>query len=149
MAETLGSLCDKLTIVKLKQWHADDPARRASLDEQAHSLSAEIDAFVEMAMRGEIPREQLSFAANKIYRREGNEVAPVEGGIGALFAQLAHVNCALWHAQEKVYEFETVPPDEKNGVVKQLAVLNLQRNQCIDGIDRSLIELVTAANPRK
>ena len=27
MAETLGSLCDKLTIVKLKQWHTDDPAR--------------------------------------------------------------------------------------------------------------------------
>ncbi len=149
MAETLGSLCDKLTIVKLKQWHADDPARSASLDEQAHQLSLEIDAFVGMAMRGEIPPQQLSFASNKIYKREGNEIAPVDGGIGELCARLAHVNCALWHEQEKVYEFEKVPPAEKNSVVKQLAVLNLQRNQCIDGIDRNLVELAAAARPRK
>jgi len=27
MAETLGSLCDKLTIVKLKQWHTTDKTR--------------------------------------------------------------------------------------------------------------------------
>jgi hypothetical protein len=146
MAETLGSLCDKLTIVKLKQWHADDPSRSASLDEQQRRLSAEIDAFVNKAFRGDIPREQLSFAANKIYKRDGNEVAPVSGGIGELFSQLAHINCELWHQQEKVYEFEKVPPEEKNGVIKQLALLNLQRNQCIDGIDRNLVDLVNSAD---
>lgn len=149
MAETLGSLCDKLTIVKLKQWHADDPARSASLAGQEQQLAAEIDAFVCGAISGEIPREQLSFAANKIYKREGNEVAPVDGGIGALCAELARVNCALWHQQEKVYEFEKVPPAEKNGVIKELALLNLQRNQCIDGIDRNLVQLVGAAGARQ
>jgi hypothetical protein len=149
MAETLGSLCDKLTIVKLKQWHADDPARSASLDQQQRQLAAEIDAFVAGALRGDIPPAQLSFAANKVYKREGNEVAPVSGGIGELFARLAQVNCALWHEQEKVYDFEKVPPEEKNGVVKQLALLNLQRNQCIDGIDRNLVELVNRAPQRK
>ena len=145
MAETLGSLCDKLTIVKLKQWHADSPSRSASLIAQERWISSEIDAFVKSAMRDEIPREQLSFAANKIYQRLGNEIASVSGTIGDLFAQLAHINCELWHQQEKVYEFEKVPPDEKNGVVKQLALLNLQRNQCIDGIDRNLVELVNSA----
>ena len=54
MAETLGSLCDKLTIVKLKQWHTDDSARLASLDRQAHQLCAEIDEFVHRASNGEI-----------------------------------------------------------------------------------------------
>ena len=39
MAETLGSLCDKLTIVKLKQWHTDDTARTASLAAQERQLS--------------------------------------------------------------------------------------------------------------
>lgn len=145
MAETLGSLCDKLTIVKLKQWHSDDPARAASLAAQEQQLSAEIDGFMQRAVRGDIPREQLSFAANKVYKKKGNEVEAVSGGIGELFAQLAQVNCALWHQQEKVYEFETVPPEEKNVVIKQLALLNLQRNQCIDGIDRNLVALVSAA----
>ena len=145
MAETLGSLCDKLTIIKLKQWHADDPSRSASLVAQERQISLEIDVFVKSAVCGEIPREQLSFAANKIYKRAGNEVGPVSGAIGELFAQLAHVNCELWHQQEKVYEFEKVPPEEKNGFIKQLALLNLQRNQYIDGIDRTLIELVNGA----
>jgi hypothetical protein len=34
MAETLGSLCDKLTIVKLKQYHTEDSKRLESLGQQ-------------------------------------------------------------------------------------------------------------------
>ncbi|MDB5810248.1 MAG: hypothetical protein JWN94_2370 [Betaproteobacteria bacterium] len=145
MAETLGSLCDKLTIVKLKQWHTEDPTLTSSLEAQAHRLAAEIDDFTRRALAGEVPRTELTFAANKVYKREGNEVAPVSGGIGELFAELARVNCALWHEQEKVYEFEKVPAGNKDAVVKQLALFNLQRNQCIDGIDRSLVALADAA----
>jgi hypothetical protein len=145
MAETLGSLCDKLTIVKLKQWHTDDAARTASLQTQEHQLTAEIDEFMQRAVSGAIPHEQLRFAANKVYKKEGNEVAAVSGGLGELFATLASVNCALWHQQEKVYEFDKVPPDEKDRTVKQLALLNLQRNQCIDGIDRNFMALIDGA----
>lgn len=145
MAETLGSLCDKLTIVKLKQWHTDDAARTASLQTQERQLTVEIDEFMTRAVGGAIPRERLSFAANKVYKKEGNEVAAVSGGIGELFAHLAHVNCELWHQQEKVYEFDKVPPDEKDHTVKQLALLNLQRNQCIDGIDRNFMALIDGA----
>ena len=43
MAETLGSLCDKLTIVKLKQYHSDDPQRLESLALQAGQLQQEIN----------------------------------------------------------------------------------------------------------
>ena len=142
MAETLGSLCDKLTIVKLKQWHTVDTARMASLAAQERQLSAEIDDYLARAAAGTIPVAQLSFAANKVFKQEGNTVPEVSGGIGELFARLAQVNCALWHEQEKVYDFENVPAEQKNAVVKQLALLNLERNQCIDGIDRNLIALV-------
>ena len=145
MAETLGSLCDKLTIVKLKQWHTDDTARTASLAAQERQLSAEIDDYLARAAAGTIPVAQLSFAANKVFKQEGNTVPAVSGGIGELFARLAQVNCALWHEQEKVYDFENVPAEQKNAVVKQLALLNLERNQCIDGIDRNLIALVSDA----
>jgi len=76
MAETLGSLCDKLTIVKLKEWHSEkQPERMRSL---------------------------------------------------------------ATHREEIGYEIEKVPPDARDGIVKQLAVLNLERTQCIDEIDRQL-----------
>jgi hypothetical protein len=144
MAETLGSLCDKLTIVKLKQWHTDEPARRQSLELQERQLRSEIDEFLSAGFSGAIPTERLTFAANKVYKREGNAVAAVTGGLGEVFSRLAGVNCALWHEQEKVYEFETVPAERKNALVKNLALLNLERNECIDQIDRTFRAAVEA-----
>jgi hypothetical protein len=136
MAETLGSLCDKLTVVKLKQWHSTAPERLESLQVQACQLCDEIDEFVGAASAGAVPLERLTFAANKVYKQAGNAIAPAAGTLGEIFSRLASVNCALWHEQEKVYEFESVPPESKNVVVKQIALLNLERTECIDAIDR-------------
>jgi hypothetical protein len=139
MAETLGSLCDKLTIVKLKEWHSEkQPERMRSLATQEQQLREEIDAFIADAASGRIPVERLTFAANKVYRKEGNAVPEVTGGIGTVFSQLAEVNCRLWHEVDKSYEIDKVPPDAKDGIIRQLAVLNLERTQCIDEIDRQL-----------
>ncbi|MBK9328467.1 MAG: hypothetical protein IPM95_03950 [Sphingobacteriales bacterium] len=142
MAETLGMLCDKLTIVKLKQYHTDDGQKTESLNKQAEQLQEEIDEYVENAVRGNIPLEKLTFASNKVFKREGNEVAEVAGGMGAMFSQLAEVNCELWHEVEKGYDIENVPVDQKDKIVKNLAVLNLQRNKCIDAIDRTFLEFI-------
>src|SRR5260221_4138156 len=97
MAETLGSLCDKLTIVKLKQWHSEDPARVASLNAQEAQLRQEIDEYVSAAVSGAVPPERLTFAANKVYKQAGNEVASSTGTIGEIVSKLADVNFALWH----------------------------------------------------
>jgi hypothetical protein len=145
MADTLGSLCDKLTIVKLKQWHSNEASRLESLNEQEKRLIFEIDQFVRSAHKGEIPAEWLTFPANKVYADSGERANDVTGDIGQIFSQLAGVNCALWHEQEKLYDFEKVPVPEKNNVVKQLALLNLERNRCIDGIDRRFRSLVEGA----
>ena len=142
MAETLGSLCDKLTIVKLKQFHSKDTERLRSLASQEEQLRAEINEFIIAAIAGQIPVERLTFAANKVYKKGGNIVANIQGSIGEVFSQLTLVNCNLWHEQENVYEFEKVPPDEKDKVVKQLALLNLERNQCIDQIDKQFRALI-------
>jgi hypothetical protein len=135
MAETLGTLADKLTTVQLKLWHTDDPERTRSLEVQQKQLEGEINEFVAAALSGEVPIEKLTFAANKVYKKDGNPVPEFHGTIGEIFAQLAAVNCRLWHVQEKVYEFEQVPMEQKDEVVKQLAVVNLERNQCIDKLD--------------
>lgn len=135
MAETLGTLADKLTTVKLKLWHTDDAGRIASLKVQERQLAEEINEFVGAAISGDIPIDKLTFAANKVYKKEGNDVSNFSGSVGEIFSKLAEVNCRLWHIQEKVYEFEHVPPEEKDAVIKQLAVVNLERNQCIDRLD--------------
>jgi hypothetical protein len=144
MSETLGSLCDKLTIIKLKQYHTKDPEKLGSLSEQEEQLCNEIDEFVYRASVGEIPLEKMVFSANKVFKKEGNEILQVTGKIGNIFSELAKVNCNLWHEQEKVYEFEKVPADEKDVVVKGLAILNLQRNQCINEIDKCFQRLIAS-----
>lgn len=143
MAETLGSLCDKLTIVKLKQYHSKEQSKLDSLMCQEKQLQDEIDEFVGLALSGHIPLERLIFESNKVYNKDGNRVNKVEGSIGEVFSKLTQVNCDLWHEQEHVYEFDKVPPAEKDKVVKQLALLNLERNNCIDEINKQLCALIT------
>ena len=145
MAETLGSLCDKLATVKLKLWHSDDPDRLQSLSRQEKQLQQEIDEFMIAAMSGDIPLERLTFAQNKVYKKEGNVVPEFKGTLGESFAELANTVCKLWHVQEKVYEFEAIPVNEKDAVIKELAIVNLERNQCIDQLDQQFRDLVQAA----
>ena len=147
MAETLGSLCDKLTIVKLKQWHSEDRVKLQSLAVQAQQLQEEIEELVKAAVMGLIPTDRLTFAANKVYRTESNSVPTVAGGIGAVISHLATVNADLWHEQEKVYDFERVPAEGKDQVVKKLALLNLERNECIDRIDQLFSGAVKCRGP--
>ncbi len=148
MAETLGSLCDKLTVVKLKEWHTEDPARLENIRRQEQQLQQEISEYLAGAFAGQIPVERLTFASNKVYKKEGNPVPDVQGNIGAVFSRLADVNCRLWHTQEQVYEFEKVPAGEKDNVIKQLAILNLERTRCIDQIDRVFKDGIEALRGR-
>lgn len=102
MAETLGSLCDKLTIIKLKQGHSEDEMRLNSLAIQEKQLPNEINEFVNAAISGKLPREQLTFTSNKVYKEESNFVPDVTVSIGQVFSQLAEFNCQLWHELEKL-----------------------------------------------
>ncbi len=142
MAETLGSLCDKLTIVKLKQFHSKDKPRLKSLKEQETRLQNEINEFTNKAAHRLIPLESLSFKANKVFKKDGNKIEKIKGNIGQVFAALAETNCDLWHVQEKIYEFEKVPARQKDQTIKQLALLNLKRNECIDEIDQTFIKML-------
>lgn len=142
MAETLGSLCDKLTIVKLKQYHSDNQNKLQSLQQQQQQLIDEIDDFIYNAINGIIPTGKLTFKSNKIFKGDLNEIQEIKSTIGVVFGKLAETNCFLWHEQEKVYEFEKVPTNKKDEVIKQLANLNIDRTRCIDAIDDFLLKLI-------
>lgn len=136
-------LCDKLTIVKLKQYHTNNTEKLDSLESQAMQLRSEIDEYIHDAVQGKIPVERMSFASNKVYKEEGNKVSDVSGNFGEIVYRLADVNCRLWHEQEKVYDFKNVPAEKKDKLVNQLAVLNLERNKCIDALNNLLIEMIS------
>lgn len=142
MAETLGSLCDKLTVVKLKHYHTDDEEKIRSLAEQEKQLCEEIDTYLNDAIAGKILIEKLTFSPNKVYYKLGNEVKALSDKVGTMLSNLSLVNCKLWHIQEKVYVFKEIDPTEKDEVIHQLSVLNLERNQYIDEIDQQFKRLI-------
>ncbi len=143
MAETLGMLCDKLTIVKLKQYHTEDEGRLKSLDVQVWQLQTEIDEYIGNALQGVIPIERLTFASNKVFKKESNKIQEINGELGSVFSKLAEINCKLWHEVEKGYDIEKIPVSEKDQLIKSLAILNLERNSCIDRIDILFSEMVS------
>ena len=79
---------------------------------------------------------RLTFAANKVFKQAGNGIAPVMGTPGEIYSRLAFVDCALWHGQENVHEFDEVPPVAKHAVVNEATLLNLEPTERIDAIDR-------------
>jgi len=133
MAETLGSLCDKLTVVKLKQWHTEQVEKLHNLELQENQLVKEIDEFVSMAISGELITDRLIFSANKVYPKR-NE-SSITGDIGELISKLSNANIKVWHEQEKAYSFESLPIVDKDLVVQNLMNFNLERSQCVDQID--------------
>lgn len=146
MAETLGMLCDKLTIVNLKAYHTDDNSKLESLAKQRFQLVEEIDLYINNAFLGKIPIEKLTFASNKVFKKEGNDTSEFVGNIGELFYNLANINCQLWHEVEKGYDIKNIPSSEKDTLINNLAVLNLNRNKCMDAIDNAIVDLISSQN---
>ena len=112
------------------------------LEEEEFVQPAELNEYINDAIQGNIPVERMTFDANKVFKKEGNTVKDITGSFGEVMYKLADVNCCLWHEQEKVYEFEKVPVEEKDKVVKKLALLNLERNKCIDRINSLFAGLI-------
>lgn len=139
MAETLGSLIDKLSIVGLKRAHAaPDSLASADLARQAGLLAAEIDAFVQSAVNGDLPPNRLAFSAHKMTGDFIVETAPPDG-LGARIEALCAVNAALWGVQAKVYAPETLTEAEKDALLRDLAALNLKRHHLVEAVDAALI----------
>jgi hypothetical protein len=138
--ETIGSLCDKLTVVKLKQQHTNEKKRLYSLANQEKLLIDEIDEYIENAFSGKIEKNKLSFSSNKIFKEDSIRVKSIEGSFGRVISELAKTNCDIWHLQEKIYDFKKVPIEEKDLVIEKIAILNIDRNNCIDKLDKLLIK---------
>ncbi len=149
MAETLGSLVDKLSIKHLRLWHldedlnaldSDDPkreelqAKRALVVGQQKDLAEEIDVFFGAALRGEV---KLRDEKVKLYLNRG--VRPSDGikKLGEAVSQLAERNARIWHLEDEARRTD-LPDAEIVAVKRKIDAANQERNDLMDKVDEIL-----------
>ena len=115
MAETLGSLIDKLSIKNLRYWHLDesDPAREDSsnlkteelkakliiVESQRKDLLNEIDIFLAAALAGEV---KVCDEKVKLYRNTNVSSLEKVSKLGEAVSELAMSNTRIWHLEDEV-----------------------------------------------
>jgi hypothetical protein len=160
MAETLGSLIDKLTIKDLREFHLkemlDSKERKFSVREikskiallhkQKKTLTHEIGVFVALASQGKI---QVRDDKLKIYNaiNDMNRI-PQYARIGEAISGLAQKNLELWHLEDQARR-KDVTLAYIGQIKKKIDITNQQRNDHIDKIDLMLEESLKDKFKRK
>lgn len=147
MAETLGSLIDKLTIKNLREFYINQLLRNKKrkkftrgeletklkiLKSQKSSLTSEIRDFMAEAVSGKVTVVDDKL---KLYNKPGatkkNQLKSVPSGID----KLAKKNIELWHLEDEARR-EDMGDAYIGRVKKKIDKANQERNDLIDDIDR-------------
>ena len=149
MAETLGSLIDKLSIKNLRYWHLHEviqgkdasdsqieelQAKMDLVDRQRKELLEEIDAFLDAALTGKV---RIRDEKVKLYK---NLNVTSTGGInqlGEVVSELAMSNIKLWHLEDRVRR-DDLPDAEIVKTKRIIDTTNQERNNFMDKVDEIL-----------
>jgi hypothetical protein len=142
MAETLGSLIDKLIIkeirlVNLQRMKSAAPVSKSIrvVEEQISQLSLEIDSFLKLACRGKVVLREQKI---KLYR---NPSSPLQLNrlkrIGPLVELLSQINSDQWVLEDKIRE-PGIPYKRVAELKRKIDLSNKNRNDTIDRIDELL-----------
>ena len=147
MAETLGSLVDKLSIKNLRIWHLDEAldqdsgskneelkAKRDLANKQRENLVNEINEFLIAALKG-----QVCIRDEKIKMYNNTNVSSSDNieKLGEAVSELAFRNIRLWHFEDDVRRTDL----EDSQIVKikrQIDSTNQERNDLMDKVDEIL-----------
>jgi len=152
MAETLGSLVDKLSIKNLRIWHLDEAleeknasklihsayaelkARRALADKQRQNLVNEINDFLVSALKGEvcIRDEKIKLYANTNVSSSDNIKK-----LGEAVSELAFRNIKLWHCEDEVRRTDLADVEIVK-IKRRIDTTNQERNDLMDKVDEIL-----------
>ena len=156
MAETLGSLIDKLSIKNLRYWHLDEAAqaRDASdlqkqelmdkmelVDRQRKELLEEIDVFLSSALAGEV---RIRDEKVKLYKNLNVASAEDVNHLGEAVSKLAMSNIKLWHLEDEVRR-EDLPDIDVVKTKRKIDTNNQERNNFMDKVDEILENFVKQA----
>ena len=149
MAETLGSLVDKLSIKNLRIWHLDEgledeaipvskrhelQAKRDLADSQRQELAKEIDDFLGAALRGEV---RIRDEKIKMYTNTNVSSSETIKALGNAVSELACRNIKLWHLEDEVRRTD-LPDATIVQTKRKIDATNQERNDLIDKVDQIL-----------
>ena len=156
MAETLGSLIDKLSIKNLRYWHLDedvqakdasDPqkeeltAKMKLVDRQRKELLEEIDGFLEAAFAGKV---RIRDEKVKLYKNLNVISSEDLNHLGETVSKLAMSNIKLWHLEDEVRR-EDLPDADIVKIKRTIDTNNQERNNFMDKVDEILENFVKQA----
>ena len=156
MAETLGSLIDKLSIKNLRYWHLDedsqsrdssDPQKQELMDKmelgdrQRKELLEEIDVFLSSALAGEV---RIRDEKVKLYKNINVTSAENVNHLGEAVSKLAMSNIKLWHLEDEVRR-EDLPDADIVKTKRKIDTNNQERNNFMDKVDEILENFVKQA----
>jgi len=138
LAETLGSLVDKLAIknIRLSNLRKAKKKSRKKIDivqTQRRNLIEEMNQFLAQAFKGKV---KLKDEKVKLYGQAGVE-GKIYRTLGALVDRLSQTNIQLWHLEEEARRSDV--DDAYIGRIKRkIDIVNQSRNDLIDQIDELL-----------
>ncbi len=146
MAETLGSLVDKLTIKEIREFHLcqmigtkdtkfgdkELKSKLAVLKRQKECLKQEIDDYVALALKVKISFKDEKL---KLYNAPSDiGCIPRVKSLGEAVVGLANKNNELWHLEDEARR-KDVGLGYVGGIKRKIDLTNQQRNDFIDKID--------------
>ncbi len=136
MAETLGSLVDKLTIKNIRLNNLRKKRSKKKIDivqSQRRELIEEMNQFLARALKRKV---KLKDEKVKLYRQSKVE-EKILATLGALVDRLCQKNMQLWHLEDEARRSDV--NDAYIGRIKRkIDTTNLSRNDLIDRIDELL-----------
>ena len=149
MAETLGSLVDKLSIKNLRIWHLDEAleksdrqddeelkAKRNLAEKQRQRLVDEINEFLVAALNGDVCVRDEKI---KMYTNTNVSSSANVNRLGQAISELAFRNIKLWHCEDDVRRTDLMD-SEIVQIKRRIDTTNQERNDLIDKVDEILQE---------
>ena len=145
MAETLGSLVDKLSIKNLRIWHLEEAlekdsgseelkAKRDLADKQRQNLVDEINGFLVAALQGEVCIRDEKI---KMYTNTNVSSSDSVKKLGEAVSELAFRNIKLWHCEDEVRRTD-LEDSEIVKIKRRIDTTNQERNDLMDKVDQIL-----------
>ena len=156
MAETLGSLIDKLSIKNLRYWHLDESIAKENssspqtqelkiklklVDSQRKDLLNEIDAFLAAALIGDV---KVCDEKVKLYRNTNVSSLENINKLGEAVSELAMSNTRIWHLEDEVRR-EDLLDSEVVKLKRNIDQNNQERCNLVDKVDEILENFVKQA----
>jgi hypothetical protein len=145
MAETLGSLVDKLSIKNLRIWHLEEALEKDSAseelrtkrdlaDKQRQNLVEEINGFLVAALQGEVCIRDEKI---KMYTNTNVSSSDSIQKLGEAVSELAFRNIKLWHCEDEVRRTD-LADSEIVKIKRRIDTTNQERNDLMDKVDQIL-----------